>query len=124
MAQQHAQPVAFSMPGGESCARARSRPIDLAHLSRQTMGDRTLEQEVLGLFLQQAVSIREALTGASIAERLRLAHGLKGSARGVGAFAIADCAAEIEAAPGERSVLSRLARHIDDLREFMAAIGR
>ena len=45
--------VAFSMPGGESSDTRRSRPIDLAHLSHQTMGDRDLEREVLGLFAEQ-----------------------------------------------------------------------
>ena len=48
--------VAFSMPGGEvsAVAKAKTRPIDLAHLSRQTMGDRELEREVLDLFVDQA----------------------------------------------------------------------
>ncbi|TIT30099.1 MAG: histidine kinase, partial [Mesorhizobium sp.] len=28
--------IAFSMPGGDVSGTARSRPVDLAHLSRQT----------------------------------------------------------------------------------------
>ena len=44
MALPDANAMAFSMPGGESCGQARSRPVDLVHLARQTMGDRALEQ--------------------------------------------------------------------------------
>ena len=116
--------VAFSMPGGESCGHRHSRPVDLVHLARQTMGDRALEQEVLALFVQQATLVRDQIAAASTAERLRLAHGLIGSARGVGAFAIADCAVEIEKSPDDRRVLKRLASLIDEMRDFIASIGR
>jgi HPt (histidine-containing phosphotransfer) domain-containing protein len=116
--------VAFSMPGGESCGQAGSRPVDLVHLARQTLGDRALEQEVLALFVQQATTVRDQIVSASTAERLRLAHGLIGSARGVGAFAIANCAAEIERNPDDSKVLARLATLIDETRDFIAAIGR
>jgi HPt (histidine-containing phosphotransfer) domain-containing protein len=116
--------VAFSMPGGESSGPARSRPVDLVHLARQTMGDRDLEQEVLALFVQQALSVRDRIVQASLNERLLLAHGLKGSARGIGAFAIADCASEIESRPDDGTVLSRLGALIEEVRDFIAAIGR
>jgi HPt (histidine-containing phosphotransfer) domain-containing protein len=119
-----ADAVAFSMPGGESCGQAGSRPVDLVHLARQTLGDRALEQEVLALFIQQATTVRDQIVAASTAERLRLAHSLIGSARGVGAFAIADCAVEIERNPDDRKVLARLAALIDEMRDFIAAIGR
>jgi HPt (histidine-containing phosphotransfer) domain-containing protein len=120
-----ADAVAFSMPGGESCGgQARARPVDLVHLARQTLGDRALEQEVLALFVQQATTVRDQIVGASAPERLRLAHALVGSARGVGAFAIADCAVEIERNPDDRKMLARLAVLIDEMRDFIAAIGR
>jgi HPt (histidine-containing phosphotransfer) domain-containing protein len=124
MVQNNASAVAFTMPGGEVCAKARTRPVDLVHLARQTMGDRALEQEVLGLFVQQALNVRDQIAGASLDERLQLLHGLKGSARGVGAFAIGDWAAEVELAPDDRQLIARLGRLIDDLRGFVAAIGR
>ncbi|RWX60295.1 histidine kinase [Mesorhizobium sp. M4B.F.Ca.ET.089.01.1.1] len=116
--------IAFSMPGGDVSGTARSRPVDLAHLSRQTMGDRALEQEVLALFVQQALSVRDKILEADVKERLLLAHGLKGSARGVGAFAIADCAAAIEGQPEDAKTLNRLGVLIEEVREFIAAIGR
>lgn len=124
MALPDANAMAFSMPGGESCGQARSRPVDLVHLARQTMGDRALEQEILALFVQQATLVRDQIVAASTTERLRLAHSLIGSARGVGAFAIADCAVEIERRPDDRQVLKRLAGLIEEMRDFIAAIGR
>ncbi len=96
----------------------------MAHLSRQTMGDRGLEQEVLALFVQHALSVRDKITDADIHERLLLAHGLKGSARGVGAFAVADCATDIEHAPGDNRTIKRLGALIDEVRDFIAAISR
>jgi HPt (histidine-containing phosphotransfer) domain-containing protein len=116
--------IAFSMPGGDVSGPRRSRPVDLAHLARQTMGDRSLEQEVLALFVQQALSVRDRIVGADIKDRLLLAHGLKGSARGVGAFAIADCATEIEHRPEDNQTLGRLGTLIDEVRDFIAAINR
>jgi HPt (histidine-containing phosphotransfer) domain-containing protein len=124
MAQKNTQNVAFSTPGGEASGTTRSRPIDLAHLARQTMGDRALEQEVISLFLQQAGQIGEKIVHASSDECRELAHRLVGSARGVGAFAIADCADEIQAHPDEQKAKRRLARLIDEARDFVAAIGR
>lgn len=117
--------IAFSMPGGEAAPVSdASRPIDMEHLARQTMEDRALEQEVLTLFIQQALGVAKKLPSADKAERLMLLHGLKGSARGVGAFAIAECASEIETRPDD----PLLWKHLDDLVEaaadFIAAIGR
>ena len=115
---------AFSMPGGEICGRAPSRPVDLVHLARQTMDDRDLEREVLDLFVQQALSVRDKIADAGDKDRLMLAHGLKGSARGVGAFAVADCAAEIERQPGDARAVKRLGVLIEEVRDFIASISR
>jgi HPt (histidine-containing phosphotransfer) domain-containing protein len=116
--------VAFSMPGGEASDTRRSRPIDLSHLSKQTMGDRELEREVLGMFVEQAQTVRRQIGDAAVKERLFLAHSLKGSARGVGAFAIAECACAIENSPTDRLVVKRLVRLIDDACDFIASISR
>ena len=73
--------------------------IDVAHLNRQTMGDRSLEREVLELFRRQARILLfrfDALTGPT--ERADVAHTLKGSARGVGANRVAFAAEELERA--------------------------
>ena len=62
-----------------------------------TLGDAGLEQEVLTMFAEQAVGLIAALA-ALPAETGALAHTLKGSARGIGAFAVADAAASLETA--------------------------
>ncbi|WP_027579955.1 Hpt domain-containing protein [Bradyrhizobium sp. Ai1a-2] len=70
-------------------------PIDLAHLARMSLGDAALEREVLSLFAAQSVKLIAAL--ATLPQDAReLAHTLKGSARAIGAFAVADAAAGLE----------------------------
>jgi HPt (histidine-containing phosphotransfer) domain-containing protein len=122
---QDAQAVAYARPGGEGSAPTRTvRPVDLFHLSRQTMGDRALESEVLGMFLHQALTARESMGKAGTDERRSLAHALKGSALGVGAFAVAECASEIEKHPEDAALPRKLGRRIEEVREFIAAISR
>lgn len=70
-------------------------PIDIAHLRRMTLGDAALEREVLTMFSAQALRLAKALA-AMQADAPALAHTLKGSARAVGAFAVADAAAHLE----------------------------
>lgn len=72
-------------------------PIDLEHLRRMTLGDAGLEREVLAMFSAQTVSLIAALA-ALPPEAGALAHTLKGSARAIGAFAVADAAARLETA--------------------------
>jgi HPt (histidine-containing phosphotransfer) domain-containing protein len=86
-------------------------PIDTEHLARMTLGDASLEQEVLAMFSAQAVSLIGALT-ALPADAGALAHRLKGSARAIGAFAVADAAESLEA----------LIRNGDDLAEGLAEL--
>jgi HPt (histidine-containing phosphotransfer) domain-containing protein len=70
-------------------------PIDIAHLRRMTLGDAALEREVLTMFAAQAARLAGALA-AMPADAPALAHTLKGSARAIGAFAVADAAACLE----------------------------
>jgi len=70
-------------------------PIDITHLRRMTLGDAALEREVLTMFSAQASRLVGALTTLT-ADAPALAHTLKGSARAIGAFAVADAAAHLE----------------------------
>ncbi|MGO8914173.1 MAG: Hpt domain-containing protein [Bradyrhizobium sp.] len=70
-------------------------PIDVVHLRRMTLGDVSLEREVLAMFSAQAVGLVGALA-ALPSDAAALAHTLKGSARAIGAFAVADAAARLE----------------------------
>lgn len=72
-------------------------PIDFDHLKRMTLGDAGLEREVLAMFAGQSAQLVGALA-AMPPDAGALAHTLKGSARAIGAFAVADAAASMEAA--------------------------
>jgi len=72
-------------------------PIDIEHLRRMTLGDASLEREVLAMFSAQAVKLIATLASLP-ADAGALAHTLKGSARAIGAFGVADAAASLEAA--------------------------
>lgn len=86
--------VAAQMQQGEC------RPVDLVHLSNQTMGDQALESEVLGIFLSQSQIYMNLLKTSADHEVLhKAAHALKGASRGIGAFELANKAAEIESNP-------------------------
>jgi HPt (histidine-containing phosphotransfer) domain-containing protein len=70
-------------------------PIDLEHLRRMTLGDAGLEREVLAMFAGQTARLIEAMA-ALPKEAAEQAHTLKGSARAIGAFAVADAAEAFE----------------------------
>jgi HPt (histidine-containing phosphotransfer) domain-containing protein len=70
-------------------------PIDFAHLSRMTLGDGGLEREVLVMFSAQSARLVGRIA-ALAADAGALAYTLKGSARAIGAFAVADAAGRFE----------------------------
>jgi HPt (histidine-containing phosphotransfer) domain-containing protein len=72
-------------------------PIDLEHLQRMTLGDASLEREVLAMFSAQAAGLIGKLSTLP-PDAAALAHTLKGSARAIGAFGVADAASDLEAA--------------------------
>jgi HPt (histidine-containing phosphotransfer) domain-containing protein len=72
-------------------------PIDFDHLKRMTLDDAGLEHEVLAMFAAQSATLLGALVTLP-AEARALAHTLKGSARAIGAFAVAEASARLEAA--------------------------
>jgi HPt (histidine-containing phosphotransfer) domain-containing protein len=74
------------------------RPIDMEHLSRQTMGDPGLQDEVLRLFDEMTHVYYERLeVSTTVDDLLRNLHTLKGAAAGVGAFGLAELARVAEA---------------------------
>jgi HPt (histidine-containing phosphotransfer) domain-containing protein len=74
------------------------QPIDVAHLARMTLGDSSLEREVLQLFDRQAeilfARIRQAVPSAAASH----AHTLKGSSSSIGAWKVAHAAEVVELA--------------------------
>jgi HPt (histidine-containing phosphotransfer) domain-containing protein len=75
--------------------------VDFAYLERYAAGDASLIDEVLGLFREQAEIWVRLLDPGEAAEAWRdAAHSLKGSALGIGAFALADECEAAERASG------------------------
>lgn len=98
-------------------------PIDMAHLARMTLGDERLTREVLTMFAAQALRLVGTLA-ALPPEAGALAHTLKGSARAIGAFAVADAAAALEAALENGEDPARALLVLDDLvAQARSAIG-
>lgn len=99
-------------------------PIDVQHLGRMTLGEAALEIEVLALFAAQSHELIGRLA-AQPADGAALAHTLKGSARAIGAFRVADAALGLEAAMknnGDVSGAIALLQHA--VEEARAAIDR
>ena len=71
-------------------------PIDTEHLQRMTLGDASLEREVLAMFSGQAIRLMRELAAPS-SDRPALVHMLKGSARAIGAFRVGEAAESLEA---------------------------
>jgi len=102
-------------------------PIDFDHLQRMTLGDAGIEQEVLRMFSGQSAMLVETLT-AMPSDAGALAHTLKGSARAIGAFAVADAAERLETVLAGGSdptaALARLGEAVAEARAAIAAVLR
>ena len=76
--------------------------VDLEHLARYTGGDRAINAEILRLFDGQATELVARLQTILAARDAKswkeVTHTLKGAARGIGAFPMADAAAALERA--------------------------
>src|SRR5690242_17584576 len=74
--------------------------VDMEHLARYTGGDAALNAEVLRLFDSQAnelvARLRTILEIRDAKSWREVTHTIKGAARGIGAFAMADAAARLE----------------------------
>ncbi len=101
-------------------------PIDIEHLARMTLGDASLEREVLAMFSAQAGSLIVMLE-AMPEDAGALAHTLKGSAAGIGAKSVARAAEAAEQAaahtPSDLSAtIDRLAAAVDEARVLIAQL--
>jgi len=109
----------------ELSSQNASRPIDLVHLAKQTLGDRSLEQEVLRLFLtQMGVYMERVENATSHKERFAAAHTIKGSARNIGAWDVADVAAHLESAAEDEIIsdIKSLRHSLDETCMFILSI--
>ena len=101
---------------------AQPKPVDYAHLNVQAAGDKGVMREVLGLFVTHCEQVLAELEKAEDAKTWKLwTHTLKGSARGIGAFAVADAAAEAERYSLDKSKLAPLIAAFADARAFIGS---
>jgi len=123
-------PIAAQRAGQEAHQEPHQVPlpsaIDTAHLSRMTLGDHALEIQVLELFDRQADLLTARMREVTPAGVATLAHTLTGSARGIGAWRVADAAEALERAVGETTnlvpALTRLAAAVEDARLAIACL--
>jgi HPt (histidine-containing phosphotransfer) domain-containing protein len=113
----------------ESSYDPKRRPVDLAHLSRYTMGNNAIEREVLELFKRQTRLYLDRLSQSTSDDGWREAvRVLKESARSVGAWQLLKTA---EAAEGlslsgfsdnRQSLLHALADQIQEANTFIDSV--
>jgi HPt (histidine-containing phosphotransfer) domain-containing protein len=89
--------------------------IDLVYLSRMTLGEASLEREVLALFARQAEILLPRIRAGAKPAAGSLAHTIKGSALGIGAFRVVRTAEAVEQATD-----AGLAAAVDDLSAALA----
>lgn len=76
---------------------ATAKAVDYDHLRNQAAGNIDVMREVLSLFVTHCEQVLTELETAADAKAWKQwTHTLKGSARGIGAFAVAEAAAEAE----------------------------
>jgi HPt (histidine-containing phosphotransfer) domain-containing protein len=96
--------------------------LDLDHLSHQTQGNRSLEREVLDLFVAQIGGLIGRLQTGGRQERGEVAHIIVGSAAAIGAFDVARIAGRIESSQGSADDdITELIAAVDQTRECIAA---
>lgn len=96
---------------GDPHGAAPGAAIDREHLTRMTFGERSLERELLQLFDRQAATLLARMRGGEAVAAL--AHTLKGSASGIGAWGVVRTAAAAERAAAGSAAERGLA--LDDL---------
>jgi HPt (histidine-containing phosphotransfer) domain-containing protein len=85
----------------------------MGHFARMTLGDASLEREILQLFDRQTSMLLARMRQTTPAIAAACAHTLKGSSRGIGAWRVASAAEAVE-----------LAAAAGNAADMMAAIDR
>ena len=98
--------------------------IDTEHLSRMTLGELSLQREVLALFDRQADMLLPRIRQGAPALAAASAHTLKGSAVGIGAFKVARAAEAVEQAKDAAiaAAVDTLAMVVDEARAEIARL--
>lgn len=117
--------IAFEAPENTAYAGpSASRPVDLVHLARQTMGDKGLEIEILALFARQARSALADMASGDGVATSAIAHRIKGAASAIGAFKVASAAGEIEAGQADAATVARFSAAVIEAENFINKLCR
>ncbi|MEI9995977.1 MAG: Hpt domain-containing protein [Rhizomicrobium sp.] len=108
--------------------------IDLEHLARYTGGDKAINAEIMRLFDSQTAEmvgrLHQILEARDAKSWKEVTHTLKGAARGIGAFAMGEAAAQCEPidlsdrtiAAGAIAILETRAQAVQAfIRDYLAA---
>lgn len=94
--------------------------VDLSRIQETSDGDTEFEQELIEMYVDDAMEHLQAIASAHQAGDAlaikRAAHTLKGSSANVGAIAVQEIAAEIESLGGAED-LSGIAPHIPEINQ-------
>ena len=98
--------------------------IDTEHLSRMTLGELSLQREVLALFDRQADMLLPRIRQGAPATAAASAHTLKGSAVGIGAFKVARAVEQVERARDAEiaAAVDTLAKVLDEAKAEIARL--
>jgi HPt (histidine-containing phosphotransfer) domain-containing protein len=129
----HAKPIrsSFSTAHGGCAVPAKkatntnetASPVDLVHLSRQSLGDRSLEREILNLFKSQSALYLDRLSNAKTSDERKLAaHTILGSARGIGAWRVAKEAEAVQADTAHLQDLASLRHCVEEANAYITEI--
>jgi len=117
--------IAFEAPETtRGVCPSQSRPIDLVHLAHQTMGDKSLEVEVLQMFARQARRALQDMTGMDAATTVAVAHRLKGAASAVGAFKVSSAAEKLEVDGGDAAAKAVVGAAVIEVENFINKLCR
>ncbi len=121
--------LAFVTEDASSSALAfHQRPIDLVHLARTTLGDPSMEGEMLEAFGLKTSMLILRMQQAARSSIFAAAQALKGSARGIGAWRVASAAEAVELAaasgaePELKSAVDRLGIVAQETRAVIAEL--
>ncbi|MEM1372544.1 MAG: Hpt domain-containing protein [Pseudomonadota bacterium] len=111
------------VPRGQVKSQRSDAPVDMVHLARQSLGNRSLEVEILALFRVQSEIYLERIRHAADDKALSVAaHTLRGSALGIGAWRLAEEAAVLEKHPDRVGLIDGFAETLDKTNRFIGAL--